>query len=445
MRPFVYFHLGAGSRRIVVDGIEPMDVPGDYIQPYIFDDLYRKTIHRDSETLGMEICMPVWKHRAFIDAHRYDHAAVTTLLLVTTEETQLEHLIARKVAGGRRRRGGQHHRGDGQRAGRATGSAASLCVVKHRGSAKSDEIAEYRVTERGSCSELRSARPRGPDRAALLEAPAPRALPPTRRALRIRSERAALAFVEAVGLCSTFHRFPEGVACLWEAVVGRAAPRWPRRSHHDDGIGLTWELKDVLPARRQVYYGKLVKGRPLLVALDLFPAFYALVRGRPARARLPRPSTRRAASRSTAKRIMDSLVRESPQYTRGLRAECFMLEPAQDARVRAGHGRAPAGALDRQDRGALRADLLLPLGPARAVAARRGRGRPAPRAAPAALERAARALSGRRGLLDAGPARPALRPPAPEVEAAVARLRRAGRVRAGVEVAGWPGRWVVSA
>ena len=37
----------------MVDGIEPMDVPGDYIQPYIFDDLYRKTIHRDSETLGI--------------------------------------------------------------------------------------------------------------------------------------------------------------------------------------------------------------------------------------------------------------------------------------------------------------------------------------------------------------------------------------------------------
>ncbi|HYR73241.1 MAG TPA: hypothetical protein VEP12_17780, partial [Candidatus Acidoferrum sp.] len=96
---------------------------------------------------------------------------------------------------------------------------------------------------------------------------------------RVRSARSALAFVEAVGLCSTFHRFPEGLGCLWEAVVGRAAPRWPRRSHHDDGIGLTWELKDVLPARRQVYYGKLVKGRPLLVALDLFPAFYCLVRG----------------------------------------------------------------------------------------------------------------------------------------------------------------------
>jgi hypothetical protein len=75
--------------------VEPMDVPGDFIQPFLFDELYRKTIHRDSETLGMEICLPVWKHREFIDGHRYDHATVTTMLFVTTEETQLEHLIAR--------------------------------------------------------------------------------------------------------------------------------------------------------------------------------------------------------------------------------------------------------------------------------------------------------------------------------------------------------------
>jgi KaiC/GvpD/RAD55 family RecA-like ATPase len=148
VRPFVYFHLAAGSRRIVVDGIEPMDVPGDYIQPYIFDDLYRKTIHRDSETLGMEICMPVWKHRAFIDAHRYDHTAVTTLLLVTTEETQLEHLIARKVAAGDVGAVANTIVVMGsERVGNRL--ARMLCVVKHRGSAKSDEIAEYRVTERG--------------------------------------------------------------------------------------------------------------------------------------------------------------------------------------------------------------------------------------------------------------------------------------------------------
>jgi KaiC/GvpD/RAD55 family RecA-like ATPase len=148
VRPFVYFHLGAGSRRIVVDGIEPMDVPGDFIQPYIFDDLYRKVIHRDSETLGMEICLPVWQHKAFIDAHRYDHAAVTTLLLVTTEETQLEHLIARKVAAGDIGAVANSIVVMGsERVGNRLGRF--LCVVKHRGSAKSDDIVEYRVTERG--------------------------------------------------------------------------------------------------------------------------------------------------------------------------------------------------------------------------------------------------------------------------------------------------------
>jgi RecA/RadA recombinase len=148
VRPFIYFHLGAGCRRIVVDGVEPMDVPGDYLQPFLFDELYRKVIHRDSETLGMEICLPVWKHREFIDSHRYDHRAVTTVLLVTTEETQLEHLIARKVASGDIGAVANTILVMGsERVGNRLGRF--VYVVKHRGSAKSDEIAEYRVTERG--------------------------------------------------------------------------------------------------------------------------------------------------------------------------------------------------------------------------------------------------------------------------------------------------------
>ena len=38
---------------------------------------------------------------------------------------------------------------------------------------------------------------------------------------RVQGERAALAFVRDVGFCSTFYRFPEGVACLWEAVAAK--------------------------------------------------------------------------------------------------------------------------------------------------------------------------------------------------------------------------------
>lgn len=146
--------------------------------------------------------------------------------------------------------------------------------------------------------------------------------------LRLRGSWSALAFVNRVGICSTFYRFPEGLPCLWEAVAGRRDPRWPRHSHHDAGIGLTWELKDTLPARRQVYYGRLLRGRPVLVALHLFPAFYALVRGRQ-RARDYRAEYEAGRLSLTAKRLMDVLLRRHPLYTRELRAEAFLLEPAR--------------------------------------------------------------------------------------------------------------------
>lgn len=97
-------------------------------------------------------------------------------------------------------------------------------------------------------------------------------------ALKVRGERSALRFVDAVGFCFTLSHFGLPVASLYVAVCGRRNPRWPKRTHHDAEIGLTWNLKDSLPAKRLVHYGKLVKGKPTLVSLDLFPAFCALIR-----------------------------------------------------------------------------------------------------------------------------------------------------------------------
>ncbi len=260
--------------------------------------------------------------------------------------------------------------------------------------------------------------------------------------LRVASARAALAFVADVGFCSTFYRFPEGVACLWAAVVGRPAPRWPRRSHHDTGVGLTWELKDRLPARRQVYYGKLLKGRPLLVALDLFPAFYALVRGRQ-RARDYRAEYAAGRLSATARRIMDRLAREAPQYTRGLRAECFLLEPRHTREFERAMAELQQGlwVVKTEERYeptfSYRWDLLERRLP-EAVAA----GRRLTRAQ--AVDR----LLGRY-LAGAGHSTPALLrrlfglSPS-EIDAGLARLERAGAVRRDVAVRGWPGRYVVS-
>jgi len=96
----------------------------------------------------MEICLPVWQHSAFIDAHRYDHNAIATLLLVTTEETRLEDLLARKVAAGDIGATANTILVLGsERVGNRL--ARMLCVVKHRGSAMSDEIVEFRIGARG--------------------------------------------------------------------------------------------------------------------------------------------------------------------------------------------------------------------------------------------------------------------------------------------------------
>src|SRR5215813_9523219 len=262
-------------------------------------------------------------------------------------------------------------------------------------------------------------------------------------ARRVRGERDARAFVEEVGVCSTFYRFPDGLACLWEAVVGRRDPRWPRRSHRERGVGLTWELKDSLPARRAVYYGKLLKGRPVLVALDLLPAFYALVRGRQ-RARDYRTEYEAGRMSATAKRLMDSFFRESPQYTRGLRADTFMLEASKTreferAMAELQQGLWIAKTEERYEPSfSYRWDLLERWLP-EPVAEGRALGRPA------ALDRLlARYLE---GAVYSTPARMVrlfgLR--ATETHQAVARLAKAGKVRVGVEVAGWPGHWVVRA
>ena len=262
-------------------------------------------------------------------------------------------------------------------------------------------------------------------------------------ARRVRTARAALAFVEDVGMCSTFYCFPDGLACLWEAVAGRAKPRWPRRSHHDAGIGLTWELKDTLPARRDVYYGKLLKGRPVLVALDLFPAFYALKRGRQ-RAGDYRLEYQAGRLSLTAKRVMDALAREAPQYTRGLRAECYMLEPAKTREFERAIGELQQGlwVVKTEERYepsfSYRWDLLEHWLPEAAAEGRR-------LARAAALQQLV--LRYLRGARYTTPERVArlLGVPVTEAAAAVAALGRSGAARPDQAVAGWPGRWVVSA
>ena len=137
-----------GVRRVVVDGVDPSEAPHESVQLYTFDELYRKIIHQDGEVLGMEVLIPVWRHRDFIQEKRYDHREVATLLLVTTQETLLDDLIARKIGEGDIGASANTILVMGRRMGQGEVGRA-LYVAKHRGSACSAEIAEYTITDQG--------------------------------------------------------------------------------------------------------------------------------------------------------------------------------------------------------------------------------------------------------------------------------------------------------
>jgi hypothetical protein len=145
---------------------------------------------------------------------------------------------------------------------------------------------------------------------------------------------------------------------------------------------------------------------------------------------------------ATAKRLMESFFRESPQYTRGLRADTFMLEPPKTREFERAMAELQQGLwiVKTEERYepsfSYRWDLLERWLPGE-VAEGRALGRPA------ALDTLlARYLD---GAVYSTPARMArlFGLGAAETAQAVSRLVKTGRARAGVEVPGWPGHWIV--
>jgi hypothetical protein len=179
----------------------------------------------------------------------------------------------------------------------------------------------------------------------------------------------------------------------------------------------------------------------VLVALDVFPAFYALIRGRQ-RARDYLAEYRAGRLSVHGKRIMDSFLRESPQYTRGLRADTFMLEPSRTREFERAMAELQQGLwiVKTEERYeptfSYRWDLVERWLPD-PVAEGRSLGRPA------ALDRLLGRYLG--GAVYSTPVRMArlFGLGGRETEASLGRLARAGRARVDCEVAGWPGRWVV--
>jgi hypothetical protein len=136
--------------------------------------------------------------------------------------------------------------------------------------------------------------------------------------LAIASARQALAFINDVGFCFAFKAEHSELPCLLHAVAGSGNPILSEHTHQDPAISFVWDMKEKLPGERKVYYGRLLKHRPTMVSLDYLPYFYVLSGRSGMRDEHSRDFVRGRIS-AVGREIMDALVEQSPQPTKGLK------------------------------------------------------------------------------------------------------------------------------
>jgi KaiC/GvpD/RAD55 family RecA-like ATPase len=146
---FLYGAFVHGCRRVVVDGVEPADRPGESIQLNLFEYVYHQVLRKDPEWVARDLFREKYRENAAAAAaHVYSPAEIGCVLLLTSAETMLDDLISRALDEGDALSNANTliYMGkvrDGLKMGRA------LYIAKHRGSACSDSIVPYRIGAEG--------------------------------------------------------------------------------------------------------------------------------------------------------------------------------------------------------------------------------------------------------------------------------------------------------
>lgn len=146
---FLYGNFTRGTRRVVIDGVEPTDRPQESIQLNLFEYVYHQVLRKDPQWVARDLFREQYRKNADLAAaHDYDPTGIGCVLLVTSQETMLDDLIARRLDEGDALSNANTliYLGkirDGNRVGRG------LYIAKHRGSACSEQIIPYIIGESG--------------------------------------------------------------------------------------------------------------------------------------------------------------------------------------------------------------------------------------------------------------------------------------------------------
>jgi KaiC/GvpD/RAD55 family RecA-like ATPase len=146
---YFYANFVHGTRRCVIDGIEPTDQASQSFQFHVFNYIYHQIVHKDHDWVARDLLRVHYRaHEPEVMAHAYDHRQLACLLLATSHEVLLDDLISRPIESGDELSNANTiilmgKLRDGLKLRRA------LVVAKHRGSACDETITPYEITSSG--------------------------------------------------------------------------------------------------------------------------------------------------------------------------------------------------------------------------------------------------------------------------------------------------------
>ncbi|MFN0021459.1 MAG: RAD55 family ATPase [Pirellulaceae bacterium] len=146
---FLYGNFVRGCERVVIDGIEPTDRPGESIQFNLFEYLYHQILRKDPEWVARDLFREAYlRNAAEISRHLYDPTRIGCLLLYTSHETMLDDLISRRLDEGDVLSNANTiiYMGKVRNGDRLT---RALYIAKHRGSACDERIVPYTIDNNG--------------------------------------------------------------------------------------------------------------------------------------------------------------------------------------------------------------------------------------------------------------------------------------------------------
>ncbi len=146
---FFYGNFVHGVRRIVIDGIEPVDRAAESIQFELFEYVYHQVFRKEHDWLARDLFRVAYRANADrVAAAAYDHTGIGCLLLATSHEVMLDDLITRPIESGDVLSNANTIILMGKtRTGNQIGRA--MCVAKHRGSRCDESIVPFTIEETG--------------------------------------------------------------------------------------------------------------------------------------------------------------------------------------------------------------------------------------------------------------------------------------------------------